>query len=294
MINSKLTSRIRHVEDIISKYIPKEEGMQKTVIEAMNYSFLAGGKRLRPLLMLESYEMFSGKDEAIEPFMAAMEMLHTSSLIHDDLPAMDDDEYRRGKKTNHVVFGEAMAILAGDGLILYAFETASKAFKIRPDDAAIGKAIHLFASKAGIYGMVGGQTVDVEMDGKPLSKEQISFIHHLKTGALIEASMMIGAILAGADDEKVRSMEKAASKIGLAFQIQDDILDIVGDSDKLGKSIGSDDKNQKTTYVTLYGLEKAREDVKQLTGEAIGIFDSLDEKNDFLRELLISLVSREK
>ena len=294
MDKSEITSRTKHVEDIIVKYLPKEEGLQKTVIEAMNYSFLAGGKRLRPMLMEEAYKMFHGWDEAIEPFMAAMEMLHTSSLIHDDLPAMDNDMYRRGKKTNHAVYGEAMAILAGDALILYAFETAAKAFSIREGGTEVGRAMSVFASKAGIYGMVGGQTLDVEMDGKQLTRQQLGFIHHLKTGALIESSMMIGAILAEAGEENIRKMEAIASKVGLAFQIQDDILDVVGDSKELGKSAGSDEKNKKTTYVTLYGLEKARGDVKALTDEAIGIFDSLEEKNDFLRELLISLVSRNK
>ncbi len=291
----QIAEHTKEVEQMIEKFLPKEEGHQKTVLEAMNYSFNAGGKRLRPMLMLEVFRLFGGTDTGIvEPFMAAMEMLHTSSLIHDDLPAMDDDEYRRGRKTTHIVYGEAMAILAGDGLILYAFETATKAYQIDASNRNIGKALSVFAQKAGIYGMVGGQTVDVEMEGKPLSEEQLSFIHHLKTGALIEASMMIGAILAGADDEAVKKVEQIASNIGLAFQIQDDILDVTGDEEVIGKPVGSDDKNNKTTYVSLKGIEQSHADVKRYTDEAVALLDSLEGTNEFLEKLLMALVNRRK
>ncbi len=289
-----IDKHIKETEDIICKYLPKEEGFCKTVIEAMNYSFLAGGKRIRPMLMLETYRMFSGKDAAIEPFMAGMEMLHTSSLIHDDLPAMDDDKYRRGRLTNHMVFGEAMAILAGDALMLYAFETCAKAYSKRAGDEAIGRAISVFANKAGIYGMVGGQTLDVQMEGKPLTIEQIEYIHHNKTGALIEASMMIGAILAHADDEKVDKIRQIARNIGLAFQIIDDILDVEGDKDIIGKPIGSDEQNNKTTYVTLRGIQGAKEDAKALSNQAIELLDSFEEKNEFLNQLIRLLLNRKR
>ncbi|SDB08666.1 polyprenyl synthetase family protein [Eubacterium oxidoreducens] len=291
----QIAKHTKEVEEIICRFLPKEEGYQKTVLSAMNYSFNAGGKRLRPMLMLEVFRLFGGKNiKLVEPFMAAMEMLHTSSLIHDDLPAMDNDEYRRGKKTTHIVYGEAMAILAGDGLLLYAFETAAKAYEVEPENKNIGKALSIFAQKAGIYGMVGGQTVDVEMEGKPLSQEQLLFIHHLKTGALIEASMMIGAILAEASDEDVLKIQKIASNIGLAFQIQDDILDVMGDEEMIGKPVGSDCKNNKTTYVSLKGIEQSHADVERYTNEAVGLLDSLHGANEFLKSLLMALVNRKK
>jgi geranylgeranyl diphosphate synthase type II len=244
--------------------------------------------------MLETYRMFGGNSKVIEPFMAAMEMIHTSSLIHDDLPAMDDDEYRRGRKTTHIVYGEAMAILAGDGLLLYAFETAAKAFAMQPDNPAVGRAVQILASKSGIYGMVGGQTADVEYEGRPIEKDRLDFIYRLKTGALIEASMMIGAVLAGAGEKEIESIEQVASKVGLAFQIQDDILDVTGSLEEIGKPTGSDDKNHKTTYVTLEGIEKAKQTVKELSNQAVELLISLPVKNDFLKELLLSLIERKK
>ena len=282
-------------EQIISSYLPKEEGYQKTVIEAMNYSFLAGGKRLRPILMLETYRLFGGRSKVIEPFMAAIEMIHTYSLVHDDLPAMDNDEYRRGKKTTHVVYGEAMAILAGDALLTYAFETATKALDIEPQNPGIGKAIRILSAKAGIYGMVGGQTVDVESENTcDMTKEKLDFIYRLKTSALIEASMMIGAVLAGATGNEQKIVEEVASKVGLAFQIQDDILDVISTMEVLGKPIGSDEKNHKSTYVTYEGIEKAGRDVADLSEQAIAQMETLVVKNEFLTELLRYLISREK
>ena len=225
-IKAEIGRHTDEAEQIITSYLPEEKGYQKTVIEAMNYSFLAGGKRLRPILMLETYRLFGGKSKVIEPFMAAIEMIHTYSLVHDDLPAMDNDEYRRGKKTTHVVYGEAMAILAGDALLTYAFETAAKALDIEPQNPGIGKAIRILSAKAGIYGMVGGQTVDVESENTcDMTKEKLDFIYRLKTSALIEASMMIGAVLAGATGSEQKIVEEVASKVGHAFQIQDDILD---------------------------------------------------------------------
>lgn len=294
-IRAEIGTRTEQIDEILAAWLPKAEGEQRTVIEAMNYSFLAGGKRLRPMLMQETYRLFGGRSRVIEPFMAAIEMIHTYSLVHDDLPAMDNDEYRRGKKTTHVVYGEAMAILAGDGLLTYAFETAANAFDIEPQNTGIGRSLKVLARKAGIYGMVGGQTVDVESEGsKDMTKERLDFIYRLKTSALIEASMLIGAILAGATKSEQKIVEEVAGKVGLAFQIQDDILDVTSTMEVLGKPIGSDEKNQKMTYVAYEGLEKAKEEVAALSGQAIAQMNSLVVKNEFLTELLRYLIAREK
>lgn len=284
--------RKKEVEQIVTSFLPKEEGYQKTVLEAMNYSVSAGGKRLRPMLMLETYRMFGGKSKVIEPFMAAIEMIHTYSLIHDDLPAMDNDEYRRGRKTTHVVYGEAMAILAGDALLNYAFETAASAFVLDEGNPAIGKAFMILASKAGVYGMIGGQVVDVESEGKEIDADTLKFIHIHKTSALLESAMLIGAVLAGASEQQQRTVELAARELGLAFQIRDDILDVTGNTDELGKPVGSDEKNHKNTYVALEGLEKAKEDVKRYSESAIDRLKSLPARNEFLYELIEELIDR--
>lgn len=284
--------RKKEVEQIVTSFLPKEEGYQKTILEAMNYSVSAGGKRLRPMLMLETYRMFGGTSKVIEPFMAAIEMIHTYSLIHDDLPAMDNDEYRRGRKTTHVVYGEAMAILAGDALLNYAFETAASAFVLDEGNPAIGKAFMILASKAGVYGMIGGQVVDVESEGKEIDADTLKFIHIHKTSALLESAMLIGAVLAGAGEQQQRTVELAARELGLAFQIRDDILDVTGNTDELGKPVGSDEKNHKNTYVALEGLEKAKEDVKRYSESAIDRLKSLPARNEFLYELIEELIDR--
>ena len=294
---NKLQARVEEVEQVIQSFLPKEVGYQKTVLEAMNYSVLAGGKRLRPMLMEETYKLFGGNGKIVEPFMAAMEMIHTYSLVHDDLPAMDNDEYRRGRKTTHVVYGEGMAILAGDGLLNFAFETAMKAFDMEPTNPAIGKALQVLAKKAGIYGMIGGQTADIEaenMDQSKVSNDLLLFIHENKTAALIQGSMMIGAILAGASEEDVKALEKIAYNVGIAFQIQDDILDITSSLEVLGKMTGSDEKNNKVTYVTLNGMEKSKEDVEKLSNEALDLLSSFENKNEFLNQLIEELITREK
>lgn len=292
----ELKDRVDHIEAILKEYLPKEEGCQKTVIAAMNYSVLAGGKRLRPMLMEETYRLFGGKGREIEPFMAAIEMIHTYSLVHDDLPAMDNDEYRRGRKTTHVVYGEAMAILAGDGLLNYAFETAMKSFTMEGDLEKKARALSVLAQKAGIYGMIGGQTADIEAEdlGDQVTTEHLMFIHAHKTSALIEAAMMTGAILAGASQEETAQIEKAAYEIGIAFQIQDDILDVTSTLEMLGKPIGSDAKNHKTTYVTLKGLEESRKEQQELSLHAIETIRNIGYSNDFLMELVTSLITREK
>ena len=288
------SKRTEEVQEILYRYLPEETGYQKTLLQAMNYSMQAGGKRLRPRLMQETYRLFGGTGRIVEPFMAAMEMIHTHSLIHDDLPAMDNDEYRRGRKTTHIVYGEAMAILAGDGLLNLAYETASRAFEMEPENPAVGKAMAVLARKTGITGMIGGQSVDVEQSGKDLSRGQLDFIYRLKTSALIEGSMMVGAILAGASADEAAQIEQVASDVGLAFQIRDDILDVTSTSQVLGKPINSDEKNHKTTYVTMEGLKKAEKDVKEISGRAIDVLDQLGRKNEFLRNLILELVIREK
>lgn len=296
-IEQKIAARVTHIEEIIRQYLPKEEGFQKTILEAMNYSILAGGKRLRPMMMEETYHMFGGTSRVIEPFMAAIEMIHTYSLVHDDLPAMDNDEYRRGKKTTHAVYGEAMGILAGDALLNYAFETATLAFEIEPGNPAVGRALRKLAVKSGIYGMVGGQVVDVESEKKPdemITREKLNFIYHLKTGALMEAAMSVGAILAGASEGEAAGLEEVAARVGLAFQIQDDILDVTSTLEVLGKPIGSDEKNNKATYVTFEGIEKSKEDVKKLSEEAVEALSSFQKKDEFLQELFIYLIHRNK
>lgn len=299
-----LETKVLEIEKIIGAYLPKEEGFQRIVLEAMNYSVLAGGKRLRPMLMQETYRLFGGRGKEIEPFMAALEMIHTYSLVHDDLPAMDNDEYRRGRKTTHVVYGEAFAILAGDALLNYAFETALKAFPIQTEEPerlrveqllGMTKAMEVLSAKAGIYGMIGGQTADIEAEeSDSITTEQLLFIHENKTAALIQAAMMIGAILAGAGAGEVQRIEQCAYNIGIAFQIQDDILDVIGTQEELGKPIGSDEKNHKQTYVTLNGLEESKEQVKKLSEEAVQIIDSFGGDSTFLKELILSLIHRSK
>lgn len=285
--------KVKEIEEILNAYLPEEEGYQKIIMEAMKYSLMAGGKRIRPMLMKETFDMFGGTSKIIEPFMAAQEMIHTYSLVHDDLPAMDNDEYRRGRKTTHVVYGEAVAILAGDALLNFAFETAAKAFNIEPEASLrIGKALQILSAKAGIFGMIGGQVVDVRAEGQAISKNVVDFIYELKTSALIESSMMIGAVLAGASDTEIKMIERIAKNVGIAFQIQDDILDVIGEQETLGKPVNSDEKNNKTTYVTVKGLEKAQEDVAAYSEEAIKILDELSCDNEFLRELILNLIHR--
>lgn len=289
---NELDRRTKEVQEVIFRFLPREEGYQKTLAQAMNYSMTAGGKRLRPLLLQETFRLFGGSGAAAEPFMAAIEMIHTHSLIHDDLPALDNDEYRRGRKTTHIVYGEAMAVLAGDALLNYAYETACRAFVMEPDNPNIGRAMAALAQKTGIGGMLGGQAADVQAAGKTIEADRLDFIYRLKTGALIEAAMMIGAALAGASEEDVKKVEQAASDVGLAFQIRDDILDVTGSVQELGKPAGSDERNCKTTYVTVRGLEAAREDVERISARALDTLCSLPGKNTFLEELIRALVTR--
>lgn len=309
-----LRQRTDRIEEILKGYLPKEEGYQKVVVEAMNYSVMAGGKRLRPMLMMESAALFSdvsgmlsGTDSAkqgflyrtLPMFMSALEMIHNYSLVHDDLPAMDNDEYRRGRKTTHVVYGEGMAVLAGDGLLNYAFETAAQAFEgagTTDEYRRAASAMQILSRKAGIYGMIGGQCADLEAEklGDDVTENMLLFIHEHKTAALIQAAMVIGAVLAGASGEQAEALEKCAYNIGIAFQIQDDILDVTSSLEVLGKPVGSDEKNHKLTYVAMHGLEESKKQVEELSKEAVSILAAFPERNLFLERLVEQLIYREK
>ena len=292
--NEELKKRTEEAERVIRKYLPEESGFAKTMAEAMNYSMTAGGKRLRPILIRETYRLFGGEGVLCEPFMAAMEMIHTHSLIHDDLPALDNVDYRRGRLTTHKVFGEAMGVLSGVALLNRAYEVMISAFDLTEDKEPVLAAMLIMAYKSGINGMLGGQSVDVENDGKPLEREMLDYIYKNKTSALIEASMMTGAVLAGASEEELEVVEQAAENIGLAFQIQDDILDVTSTQEELGKPIHSDEKNNKVTYVSLMGAPAAAGKVKELSEHAVELLNSLDRKNEFLDLLVESLISRRK
>lgn len=290
----ELKRRTDEIEEMFRSFLPAEEGFARTMAQAMNYSMLAGGKRLRPMLIQETYRLFGGTEKVAEPFMAGMEMIHTHSLIHDDLPALDNDDYRRGRLTTHKVYGEAMGVLSGVALLNYAYETMLQAFSLTEDQDRVICALKVMAEKTGIHGMLGGQSVDVENDGKPLEKEMLDYIYRNKTSALIEASMMTGAILAGADEQQVAVVEDAAGNIGLAFQIQDDILDVTSTDEELGKPVHSDEKNNKVTYVTLFGIKEASRQVELLSEKAIKLLKSLNKNNEFLYLLIVKLINRRK
>lgn len=294
--NEQLKLKVEDINRVIREYLPKEEGMQHRVIEAANYSVEAGGKRVRPLIMLETYKLFGGDNESeVYPFMAALECIHSYSLVHDDLPAMDNDDYRRGRLTTHKKYGEDFGILAGDALLNYAYEIMLSSITKLTADKVVNavRAAQIIAYKAGIYGMVGGQSLDVWLTDKSMDDKQLDFIFNLKTGALIEAAFMAGAVLAGADESAVADIEKAGNKVGVAFQIKDDILDVTSTQEKLGKPVFSDEKNNKTTYVTLYGMDKADRDVEALSKEAVDIIKKYG-NNDFLVSLILKLINREK
>lgn len=275
------------------EYMPKEEGYQKTVIEAMNYSLSAGGKRLRPILTLEACKIVGGNEDEAIPFAIAIEMIHTYSLIHDDLPALDNDDLRRGRPTNHKVYGEAMGILAGDALLNYAFEVMLAGSINKENPEKYLKAINEIAKGAGIYGMIGGQVVDVESENKQIEKEKLDYIHMNKTAAMMVGCMRAGATIGGANFEQMEEITKYAKNIGLSFQIVDDILDIVGDEAKLGKKVGSDIENHKSTYPSLLGLDKSKEIAHNLIDEAKKSIEKLSDDVDFLKGLAEYIIDRE-
>lgn len=292
----ELSKKQEDINALMEKTLSVDTGLAEYLMDAMRYSVLAPGKRLRPILMGETAKLFKGDAPELPYFQAAIELIHSYSLVHDDMPCVDNDEYRRGRKTTHAVYGETTALLTGDGLLNFAYETAAEAFKVTKDPAKTGKALSVLAGKAGIFGMVGGQAVDVDCEktGSALTKEKLLYIHENKTAALIEASMTIGAILAGAGEEDVKKLNDAASAIGIAFQIRDDILDVEGTFEELGKPIGSDAENGKETYVTLFGFDTAKKDVELYSNKAIDILESFENKNEFLNELVKSLISRKK
>lgn len=314
----EMEKQVAYAEAVLAKYMPKDTTYQKTVADAMAYTVSAGGKRIRPVLMKAVFDLLGGRGEEIEPFMAAIEMIHTYSLIHDDLPALDNDDYRRGRKTAHIVYGEAMAILAGDSLLNYAYETAARAFFMGKEAAVedleqlskekqieclrsqlenkcnLERAMAILAEKPGIYGMIGGQVADVELTGKRLTEGQLTYIYENKTGALIEAAMLIGAVLANGDERQIENIGKMAYNIGMAFQIQDDILDETATFEELGKPIHSDEKNEKVTYVTLHGIDESKKEVKRLSLEAVELLEGFEGNTEFLEALILYLIQRGK
>ncbi|ENY8690944.1 TPA: polyprenyl synthetase family protein [Clostridioides difficile] len=288
-----LKEKASFVEKVLKEYMPKEEGYQKTIIEAMNYSLSAGGKRLRPILTLEACKIVGGNEDEAIPFAIAIEMIHTYSLIHDDLPALDNDDLRRGRPTNHKVYGEAMGILAGDALLNYAFEVMLAGSINKENPEKYLKAINEIAKGAGIYGMIGGQVVDVESENKQIEKEKLDYIHMNKTAAMMVGCMRAGATIGGANSEQMEEITKYAKNIGLSFQIVDDILDIVGDEAKLGKKVGSDIENHKSTYPSLLGLDKSKEIAHNLIDEAKKSIEKLSDDVDFLKGLAEYIIDRE-
>lgn len=312
----ELKKRTAYVEEVLKKYLPKEDRSYKILTDAFSYSLMAGGKRLRPIFMLESFRLFNGTnvsdtakegmdESVVEPFMAALEMIHTYSLVHDDLPAMDNDEYRRGRKTTHVVYGEAVGILVGDALLNHAFETVASAMEKEGNPEILRRMVKAFAvlsSKPSIHGMIGGQIMDLKLSGdimipgedKTSDENEILLMYKYKTSALIQCAFMCGAYLAGADERQAGRLSRAGELIGLAFQIRDDILDLTGTAEELGKPIGSDEKNGKRTYVSLTGIEKAQEKVERDSKEAVGIIKDMPGNTEFLTALTESLLKRRK
>jgi len=284
------------IDEVLLNYLPvNESNNNKKVIDAMRYSFTVGGKRIRPMLMYAGFKLI-GRDETeqkwLEPYMSAMEMIHTYSLIHDDLPAMDDDAIRRNKPTCHIYFDEATAILAGDGLLNRAFEVMSEtAYNALDEDMLLGKRLikgmKIIGTCSGIHGMIGGQAADIKYETEPLSTpEDLDYIHKNKTGAIIWGSLAVGGIIAGADQEEEQKLKRIGECIGLAFQIQDDILDQIGNEELLGKPIGSDVKNGKKTYVTFHGMDKSKADVDVLLDKAIALVDAFKGNKALLVDLI--------
>ncbi|MEE1086001.1 MAG: farnesyl diphosphate synthase [Schaedlerella sp.] len=293
--NEAMKIKTEAMDDLLFLLLPGKSGYQHQIMETMNYSVMAGGKRIRPIMMYEAFRLCGGNGPVIEKFMAAIEMIHTYSLVHDDLPALDNDEYRRGKKTTHAEYGEALGVLTGDALLNYAYETACRAFTIPGVDVnRVAKALAVLTEKAGVYGMVGGQVIDIQNDGEAITEEKLKFTYVLKTAALIEGALAIGGILAGATQEQVDKLQIIGRKVGTAYQIQDDILDVTSTDEVLGKPVNSDEKNKKVTYVTLKGMDAAQAEVKRLIDEAITLLKTFEPEDEFLELMLLSMVNRVK
>jgi geranylgeranyl diphosphate synthase type II len=290
-----LAVRRKQIDDALERFLPSEASLSGKVMEAMRYSVMAGGKRVRPILLLAGAEAVGCDTEKLLPAACALECIHTYSLIHDDLPAMDDDELRRGRKTCHVVFGEAIAILAGDGLLTLAFELmTSESLRSSFDPAVLNKAISMLAQAAGVFGMVGGQTADILMEGKPVDADTLRFIHRRKTGALLRVSVELGGYLGGGSEKEVASLAQYGTSIGLAFQVVDDLLDIEGDEVLTGKPVGSDEKNAKATYPALYGLERTKEMAKELLQESLDALEIFGSEAEPLRAIANYVVTRKR
>ncbi len=287
-----LMERIELIDKSLHEYVYKKENAQKIVYEAMEYSLFAGGKRLRPVLMTEFCRICGGDMDEVMPFACAMEMIHTYSLIHDDLPAMDNDDLRRGMPTSHIKFGEANAILSGDALLNCAFETASS-YSGKYTDRALN-AIHMLSLSSGSEGMIGGQIIDLQSEGKQITIDELKNLHILKTGAIIRSACTIGALMGGADEEYIQAADEFAVNLGTAFQIRDDILDVIGDEEELGKPIGSDAEQNKNTYVSILGIEKSEELVKEYSEKAEKALEIFGDKADFLKQLTDYLINRTK
>ena len=281
------------IEKALQKFMPPASGLAGDVIESMNYSLFAGGKRLRPILCIAGAEAVGGSADDVLAVACALELIHTYSLIHDDLPVMDNDDYRRGKPTNHKVFGEAVALLAGDGLLALSFNLMARlGLERNIEKAVLLQTMDLISTAAGYKGMVGGQTVDISYEGKDSDPAVVEYIHRHKTGALIAAAVTSGAILAGGSEEEARSLNRYGQQIGLAFQIADDILNIEGDSDILGKGIGSDKKRGKMTYPAVFGITESKRIQEELIDHAIEALKGFDDKADPLRDIARYIINR--
>lgn len=286
-----LEQKAKQIDKYLEQYLPSEKEYPSIIFEAMRYSVFAGGKRLRPVLLLSACETLGGDTEKAIPFACAIEMIHSYSLIHDDLPAIDNDDYRRGMLTNHKKFGEDIAILAGDGLLHHAFEIMSDACVKYCSEKTV-KAMQAIAHGAGVFGMLSGQVADVISEGKQIDEKTMYFIHKNKTAAMLQGALKAGTLLAGGTEQQIKLMEQAGEKIGVAFQIADDILDVTSTFQELGKPVHSDEKNEKNTFVTMYGIEASQKMVQTLSEEAIAIFQTFGEKADFLIELTQYLMKR--
>lgn len=287
----ELKEKVKIVDEYMEKFLPPEDKYPEIIHKAMRYSVFAGGKRLRPIMVMEACRAFGGDVEKAMPFACAIEMIHTYSLIHDDLPALDNDDYRRGRLTSHKMFGENMAILAGDALLHHAFETMAEAC-VKMNDIKYTKVMLAIAQGAGINGMVAGQVVDVISEGKEIDKDTLDYIHKNKTAAMIIGALKAGAEIGGASDEEIKNIERVGELVGVAFQIQDDILDVTSTLEELGKPINSDEKNHKVTYATMFGVEDASKIVLDMSNEALEILHSMGDRMEFLERLTEYLIRR--
>ncbi|MBW1937757.1 MAG: polyprenyl synthetase family protein [Deltaproteobacteria bacterium] len=294
-----LSTYLKKQQDLINsaldKWLPRPNGPSGPVVEAMRYSLMSGGKRIRPILLMAGAKAAGGDQKALLPAACALECIHTYSLIHDDLPAMDNDDLRRGRPTCHKVYGEAVAILAGDGLLTYAFELiCNPELTQNISPPLLGETIFLLARAVGVSGMVGGQTADILMEGRPVDAETLSFIHSHKTGALIQTSVEIGGLLGKANNEELYHLKRYGESLGLAFQIKDDLLDVEGDQEILGKPVGSDDRNLKATYPALFGLKETRKRARELLKQALSELELFDDSAEPLRSIARYIVERDR